>query len=476
MCTQSPTSARLARQSGSWPAWAGTATDGVALYCRSRSARSRPSGRTPRSLAPKLWSTLPTQFQNRSLLKCSAQARFRLPRRNDGVDIVRVRVVTHDRPRRRIDALGWNPVARERIARPDAVHIPAGLRVVDPDQVARGVHETAEVAVLHRRRRHRAEERRGRAFPVLLADEQEERLVLEDRTIDAEAVLIDVLIGLRRLARVEEERIGGQGLAPHEVVADAVERVRPRLQRHVDDAAGGPAVLRVVRVRGDLELLHRFRRRHVGDVVAALVGVVRRAVEQELVVAVLAAVHRPVGERAVVERAEVDRLGVVVDAGDEHGERHRAARLQRQLGDTRASMTVPRLALLVSSSGDSAETVTSSVTPPTARADVDRGRLIDFEPHAASRVLLKPRELDRHRVRAGAKEGDGVIAVRVRRRGRNFVRIGVGHRDRGARQGALARIRVPGLGPWPGTPVRQRCWPWPASAQHRSGTQTTSFS
>ena len=32
------------------------------------------------------------------------------------------------------------------------------------------------------------------------------------------------------------------------------------------------------------------------------------------------------------------------------------------------SMTVPRLALLVSSSGDSAETVTSSVTPPTAIA------------------------------------------------------------------------------------------------------------
>ena len=49
-----------------------------------------------------------------------------------------------------------------------------------------------------------------------------------------------------------------------------------------------------------------------------------------------AAVHRPGGERAVVERTEVDRLGVVVDAGDEHGERHRAARLQRQLRDARA--------------------------------------------------------------------------------------------------------------------------------------------
>ncbi len=30
-----------------------------------------------RSFGLKLWSTFPTQFQNRSLLKCSAQARFR---------------------------------------------------------------------------------------------------------------------------------------------------------------------------------------------------------------------------------------------------------------------------------------------------------------------------------------------------------------------------------------------------------------
>ena len=112
-----------------------------------------------------------------------------------------------------------------------------------------------------------------------------------------------------------------------------MEGVGARLQRHVHDAAGGAAVLRVVGVGLHLELLHRVGRRHVGDVVAALVGVVRRAVEQEFVVAVLAAVHRKVGQRAVVERPQVDGLRVVGDAGDQHVERYRAARLQRQLGD-----------------------------------------------------------------------------------------------------------------------------------------------
>ena len=90
-------------------------------------------------------------------------------------------------------------------------------------------------------------------------------------------------------------------------------------------AAGGPAVLRIVGVDGHLHFLNRGRRGHVGDVVAALVGVVRRAVEQELVVAILPAVHRPVRKGAVVERPQVDGLGVVIDARDQDGQRHRAA-------------------------------------------------------------------------------------------------------------------------------------------------------
>ena len=142
--------------------------------------------------------------------------------------------------------------------------------------------------------RHAAELRRRRALAVLLAGEHEERLVLAvveagdlHRAVDLESVLIEVVLHLRRAARVEQERVRVEPLAAVELVAGAVEAVGARLQRHVDDAAGGAPVLRVVGVGLDLELLHRVGRRHVGDVVAALVGVVRGAVEQELVVAVL---------------------------------------------------------------------------------------------------------------------------------------------------------------------------------------------
>ena len=218
MCTQSPTSARLARQSGSWPPWPGPVRMALAPRLPISFRLFSPQRKKARSFAPKLWSTFPTQFQNMSLLKCSAQCRFCCHGATPAVVPLGSGQYLHDRPGRRIDAARRDDVARERIARPDAVDIPAGRRVVNPDQVARGVHETAEVAVLHRLRRRRAEQRRGRAFPVLLAGEQEERLVLPDRTVDAEPVLIDVLIGLRCAARVEQERVGGQRLAPHEVV------------------------------------------------------------------------------------------------------------------------------------------------------------------------------------------------------------------------------------------------------------------
>ena len=74
--------------SGNWPSIAGPAADGVAampISLRSFSAQRKKA----RSFAPKLWSTFPTQFQNRSLLKCSAHGQVPLPRRNAGVDAVR---------------------------------------------------------------------------------------------------------------------------------------------------------------------------------------------------------------------------------------------------------------------------------------------------------------------------------------------------------------------------------------------------
>ena len=117
-----------------------------------------------------------------------------------------------------------------------------------------------------------------------------------------------------------------------------------------------------------------------------------------------AAVHRPVGERAVVERAEVDRLGVVVDAGDEGRERHRAARLQRQLGDARlvddraavgvAGFEQRRFRRDVDALGKAAD----------AELRVDDGDLAHFEPHVGARVLLEAAHLHRQRVQPGTEE------------------------------------------------------------------------
>src|SRR5207244_7684678 len=70
-----------------------------------------------------------------------------------------------------IYAVGGNDVARERIARPDAVDVAAGGWIVDRDQVSLRVDQAAEVAVLHRIGRRGAELRRRRAFTVLLAVE-----------------------------------------------------------------------------------------------------------------------------------------------------------------------------------------------------------------------------------------------------------------------------------------------------------------
>ena len=363
-----------------------------------------------------------------------------LPRRDAGGRVVRVRVVLHHRRSRRRDAVCGDDVARERIARPHAVDVAACRRVENRGEAPLRVDKTREVASLHRSRRRRRVQRGRRAFPVLLGGKQEERLVLPDWTVDAEAVLVDVLVGLGLVARVEEERVGRQVLAPHEVVADAVEAVRAGLERHVDDAAGGAPVLRVVRVGRDLELLHGFGRRDVGDVVPALVGVVGRAVEQELVVAVLAAVHRPVGERAVVEGAEVDGLGVVGDAGDQRGERHRAAGLERQLRDASGvdDGAAARIARFEQwrfrRDRDHFRHAADS------HLDIDGRGLVDLEHHARPGVLLEPLEFDRHLVPAGAKERQRVGAFGVGDRRRHFVRVRVAHRDGCTRKGALVAV------------------------------------
>src|SRR5262249_24819681 len=113
----------------------------------------------------------------------------------------------------------------------------------------------------------------------------------------------------------------------------AVKLVATRLDLNVDDAARSASVLCIVRVGDDLELLNRVHGRDVGEVIAALDRIIGGAIKQELVVAILAAVDGPVGNRPVVEGALVNGRTVVSNSGRERREHKRITSVEGQLGD-----------------------------------------------------------------------------------------------------------------------------------------------
>ncbi len=239
-----------------------------------------------------------------------------------------------------VDAIFGNPVAREGVSHPLPVFEASGVRIVNRDEPSRRVAQVAEIAAQLRRVGHREGDGVRRQFLVSLVVEHEERPVAPVvhagdpyRSVDLETVLIQLVVGLLAVVQLEEVLVRVERLAARELVDAAVHAVGARLERHVDDAARRAPVLRVVAVGDDLEFLHRVDRRHVGDVVAPLNRVVRRAVEQELVVAVLAAVDRPVGDGAVVERPLINRRPVVGDARRQVRQHEGIARVQRKLGD-----------------------------------------------------------------------------------------------------------------------------------------------
>ena len=87
-------------------------------------------------------------------------------------------------------------------------------------ELAARVDEVAEVSVFHRRSRHGAELRRRRALAVPLAVEHEERLVVpvvqagdHHGAIDLKSILIEIMVHLRRAARVQQERVRVEPLA-----------------------------------------------------------------------------------------------------------------------------------------------------------------------------------------------------------------------------------------------------------------------
>ena len=335
-----------------------------------------------------------------------------------------------------VDAIGGDDVAGERVAHPDAVHVAPRGGVVDRDEPPGGIDELAEVAAPHGLRRHGAEERVGRSLAVALVVDHEEGLVLAvvdagdlHGAVELDTVLVEEVIGLGQAPGVVEQVVRVERPAPHELVGRAVERVGARLQRDVHDAPRRAAVLGVVGVRHDLELTDGVHRRDVRDVVSALDRVVGRAVEQELVVAVLSAVDRPVGDGSIVEGALVDGVAVVVHARHQHRQHERVARVERELDDAAVVDHRAAVGLARVQQRRFRRDVRLLAEVSHRQLDVDGGGLAHLEPQPAA-VLLEARQLDGEGIGARPQEGNGVVPVCGGDDGRRLVGIGVLGRDR----------------------------------------------
>src|SRR5207244_1861975 len=93
------------------------------------------------------------------------------------------------------------------------------------------------------------------SFPVSLVIEHEKALVApvvdlrdEDRTLHLPAELVQIVGVLRQPLRIVLEGIRVPLLAASEFIHGAVKVIRAALQRYIDDAAAGVAILRVIRV------------------------------------------------------------------------------------------------------------------------------------------------------------------------------------------------------------------------------------
>ncbi len=142
------------------------------------------------------------------------------------------------------------------------------------------------------------------------------------------------------------------------------------------------------------------------------------------------------------------------------------------------SMTVPRLALLVSSSGDSA--VTDHLLRSGRRrraATLMVGGLADLEPHVQCACTSGTRAARRSSCRS---RGGGTGRCSCPRRSSTAVAISlvsdVCSVTVAPGSARLARVERPGLERWRGIPGRRRRRPWPAAARPPTGRQTTSFS
>ena len=112
----------------------------------------------------------------------------------------------------------------------------------------------------------------------------------ENWTFDLPAVLIQVVNGPGRTLGIVLESVGIQPGAAHEFPGGSVKLVTAALEDYVHDAAGSVTVLRVIGVALHLEFLHSIHNGHIGDVIAASLPVVGRAIDEEFVLTLAAAV------------------------------------------------------------------------------------------------------------------------------------------------------------------------------------------
>ncbi len=221
---------------------------------------------------------------------------------------VRTRVRLHHVPQD-VERHGVHPVLRNDVAGKRLRHAVDGVeRVVDRHRRLREVARPLQI----RRRTFTRRHRNARLQPLERVEEERPvaAVVLRkhDRPADAESGVVVEQVLLRDAAHGVLVEVAVERRVAMVVVRGAAQRVRSAADADGNHAAAGAPELRVVGVGADADFLHRVGRRHErqAPLRRALAARVGRAVEQQLVRSIAAAVDRDRIHAAVVERTRAD--------------------------------------------------------------------------------------------------------------------------------------------------------------------------
>ena len=250
-----------------------------------------------------------------------------------------------------------------------------------------------------------------------------------DRAVDLAAPLVDAALGAGLSRGVAGELVCVERGSPHVFVRRAVKTVRTRLDGEIDDASAGTPVLRVIEIGLDLEFLRGFSRRHVSDVAAPGVGVVRNPVDLILVDAALAAVDGKIGDSAVVERTRIEQAAGVGNARRQVHQRERIVAVQRQVGDLLAAHNLAEAAGRILDEGRVGYDRNLLCGAADLERNVDLRAIVHTQFDRAAAMGLESRVGDFERVDSRLQVGDLVAAFAVAHRPRTDARIIVGDGD-----------------------------------------------